>query len=145
MTHAVLPKSEPSPTSPSLPNTLQMDPQQSQHAVPHPPAQPARKRKKNDVNDEPAEPRRLRRSHEACARCRSKKIKASAVAPDATGGNFHLQLRFAYREGLFFKPSATPNIQDAPLAPTLALHAIKRTDTGRLSLQEDILSASSAN
>ncbi|KIM89520.1 hypothetical protein PILCRDRAFT_227592 [Piloderma croceum F 1598] len=84
MTHAVLPKSEPSPTSPSLPNTLQMDPQQSQHAVPHPPAQPARKRKKNDINDEPAEPRRLRRSHEACARCRSKKIKCDSKHPRCT-------------------------------------------------------------
>ena len=38
---------------------------------------PARKRKKNDSGEpaSPAEPRRLRRSHEACARCRSKKIK----------------------------------------------------------------------
>lgn len=38
----------------------------------------ARKRKKAGENGEeaaPAEPRRLRRSHEACARCRSKKIK----------------------------------------------------------------------
>ncbi|TFY56393.1 hypothetical protein EVG20_g8937, partial [Dentipellis fragilis] len=40
------------------------------------------KRKKTDAGGShepatPAEPRRLRRSHEACARCRSKKIKAS--------------------------------------------------------------------
>jgi len=78
MTHTVLPKSEPSPTSQSLQTALQMDPQQPQQPAQQP-AQPARKRKKNDLNDEPAEPRRLRRSHEACARCRSKKIKASPV------------------------------------------------------------------
>ena len=43
----------------------------------------ARKRKKAAENGDegaPAEPRRLRRSHEACARCRSKKIKVSATA-----------------------------------------------------------------
>ena len=42
-----------------------------------------RKRKKTagdgDESMSASEPRRLRRSHEACARCRSKKIKASAV------------------------------------------------------------------
>ncbi|KAJ6607367.1 fungal-specific transcription factor domain-containing protein [Mycena sp. CBHHK59/15] len=40
--------------------------------------QPTRKRKKNgDDEGSPSEPRRLRRSHEACTRCRAKKIKAS--------------------------------------------------------------------
>ncbi len=41
---------------------------------------PKRRRKAEDEGGGGggAEPRRLRRSHEACARCRSKKIKASA-------------------------------------------------------------------
>lgn len=41
----------------------------------------AKRRRKNegghDEGQGPSEPRRLRRSHEACARCRGKKIKAS--------------------------------------------------------------------
>ncbi|VDC07224.1 unnamed protein product [Peniophora sp. CBMAI 1063] len=47
------------------------------------PAPPSRKRKKNDNGEpsSPAEPRRLRRSHEACARCRSKKIKCDSKHP----------------------------------------------------------------
>lgn len=66
-----------------------MDPNQPQHSQQPPQQQgpqlqaPARKRKKNETNNDdaatPSEPRRLRRSHEACARCRSKKIKASPV------------------------------------------------------------------
>lgn len=80
----------------SLQSALQMDPnqhlqlqqqheqqqQQQQHEPPQTPAATSTKRRKraegND-DDGPAssEPRRLRRSHEACARCRSKKIKAS--------------------------------------------------------------------
>lgn len=47
-------------------------------ATPPAPPAPTRKRKaKADGDAEPSgsEPRRLRRSHEACARCRSKKIK----------------------------------------------------------------------
>src|SRR6266478_4365592 len=83
MTHTVLPKSEPSPTSQSLQTALQMDPQQPQQPAQQP-AQPARKRKKNDLNDEPAEPRRLRRSHEACARCRSKKIKVGPISRNSS-------------------------------------------------------------
>ena len=77
----------------SLQTALQMDPQQQQQQQPQQqqqqpqqqvPSQPAaRKRKKVDANGDEAthqaEPRRLRRSHEACARCRSKKIKASPV------------------------------------------------------------------
>jgi hypothetical protein len=55
----------------------------------------SRKRKKNDsMVDDPTshpEPRRLRRSHEACARCRNKKIKASPVTPAETDGNSHLR------------------------------------------------------
>jgi len=50
---------------------------------------PAKRRRKNagDEDGGSSEPRRLRRSHEACARCRGKKIKASPVMqyyPSAT-------------------------------------------------------------
>lgn len=47
---------------------------------------PPRKRKKADGQDAPtqAEPRRLRRSHEACARCRQKKIKCDSKHPRCT-------------------------------------------------------------
>ncbi|KAH8100121.1 fungal-specific transcription factor domain-containing protein [Cristinia sonorae] len=69
---------------PTLQTTLTMDPNQQQMAPPQQEQQQGqqpRKRKKADANGDeaphPAEPRRLRRSHEACARCRSKKIKAS--------------------------------------------------------------------
>lgn len=75
----------------SLQSALQMDPSQApqqpqqspQQQQPIPPQAAPRKRKKVDANGDEtphqAEPRRLRRSHEACARCRSKKIKASPV------------------------------------------------------------------
>ncbi|KAG6873227.1 hypothetical protein C0995_001245 [Termitomyces sp. Mi166 len=61
----------------------QQQQQQQQPPPPPPPAAPTtsnkRRKKADSGNDEGAapEPRRLRRSHEACARCRSKKIKAS--------------------------------------------------------------------
>lgn len=74
----------------SLQSALQMDPNQHMHLQQQPPQdhqQPApqlpapKKRKKADSGKDDgqmsSEPRRLRRSHEACARCRSKKIKAS--------------------------------------------------------------------
>ncbi|KAI0774987.1 fungal-specific transcription factor domain-containing protein [Trametes elegans] len=75
----------------SLQSALQIDPNQQppppqmqqQPPPPPPPGQQSVSRKRRKVaenGDEPphpAEPRRLRRSHEACARCRSKKIKAS--------------------------------------------------------------------
>lgn len=82
-------KQDPSLTPQSLQSALDMDPSQSSQ---QPNTQPSRKRKKTDANgDEPAEPRRLRRSHEACARCRSKKIKASSLhASGDTDGNFQL-------------------------------------------------------
>jgi hypothetical protein len=59
-----------------------IDPQQPPQAQAQPPPPPGRKRKKaeNGEPSTPAEPRRLRRSHEACARCRSKKIKVSTQA-----------------------------------------------------------------
>lgn len=52
------------------------------------PAPPSRKRKKNENGEpsSPAEPRRLRRSHEACARCRSKKIKVRMIYISLGGG-----------------------------------------------------------
>src|ERR1700722_19550544 len=85
MTHILPPHTDLNLAPSSLQSALQMDaqiPQQSQVQQQTPQA-PARKRKKNDVNNDdtaaPSEPRRLRRSHEACARCRSKKIKASPV------------------------------------------------------------------
>ncbi|CAK5268770.1 unnamed protein product [Mycena citricolor] len=47
--------------------------------------QPARKRKKTSGEDgSPTEPRRLRRSHEACTRCRAKKIKCDSKHPRCT-------------------------------------------------------------
>ncbi|KAH9057868.1 fungal-specific transcription factor domain-containing protein [Lactarius vividus] len=62
-----------------------IDPQQPQ-AQTQPPPPPGRKRKKaeNGEPSTPAEPRRLRRSHEACARCRSKKIKCDSKHPRCT-------------------------------------------------------------
>ncbi|KAH7341956.1 fungal-specific transcription factor domain-containing protein [Rhizoctonia solani] len=46
--------------------------------------QPQRKRKKteDDKGQMPSEPRRLRRLHEACARCRGKKIKCDSKHPN---------------------------------------------------------------
>ncbi|KAI0059169.1 hypothetical protein BV25DRAFT_1146977 [Artomyces pyxidatus] len=80
---------------PSIQSAIQMD-QQQQHPAdqqqppqtPQQPAAPSRKRKKTDSNGAepttPSEPRRLRRSHEACARCRSKKIKCDSKHPRCT-------------------------------------------------------------
>lgn len=66
-------------------------------ALPPPPAVPAPSRKRKKTDDAGAsgeggtgsgsgggEPRRLRRSHEACARCRAKKIKVSSSYPSST-------------------------------------------------------------
>ncbi len=78
----------------SLHSALQMNPQPPPHMnvkqpspnqeIPSPSSVTAgtKRRRKNDIGDGegqsgPSEPRRLRRSHEACARCRGKKIKAS--------------------------------------------------------------------
>ncbi|KAI0090239.1 fungal-specific transcription factor domain-containing protein [Irpex rosettiformis] len=74
------------PSHPTLQAALQIDPNHPPpHLQAHPPPSQASSRKRKKVEGEngepstPAEPRRLRRSHEACARCRSKKIKASPV------------------------------------------------------------------
>ncbi len=93
----------------------------------------AKRRRKNEGGNEegpqgPSEPRRLRRSHEACARCRGKKIKASpdcwhlpSVSPGAAQQRTELILSFI--------SSAIPNIHDAlPVLP-LASSATKRTVT----------------
>ncbi|KAG5717034.1 hypothetical protein E4T56_gene20991 [Termitomyces sp. T112] len=62
--------------------------QQPPQPQPQPAAPPSKRRKKADTGaDEgaaPSEPRRLRRSHEACARCRSKKIKCDSKHPRCT-------------------------------------------------------------
>jgi hypothetical protein len=59
-----------------------IDTQQSQQspAQPTPPQGRKRKKAENGEPSTPAEPRRLRRSHEACARCRSKKIKVGTIS-----------------------------------------------------------------
>jgi hypothetical protein len=84
------------PVPSSLQSALAMDANQPHLQMqPPPPPQGAgpsaptaastgkRRRKGTDTGEDAPpslpEPRRLRRSHEACARCRSKKIKASAV------------------------------------------------------------------
>ena len=63
-----------------------IDPQQSQSSPPQPPSSQSRKRKKaeNGEPTTPAEPRRLRRSHEACTRCRSKKIKVGPISRNSS-------------------------------------------------------------
>ncbi|KAJ7127164.1 hypothetical protein C8R44DRAFT_733798 [Mycena epipterygia] len=82
-----------SPTSPTHPNppppsslqtALHMDAPTPDGDAGDAQQQSARKRKKNG-SDEGAgtEPRRLRRSHEACTRCRAKKIKASHFQCDS--------------------------------------------------------------
>lgn len=73
------------PQNPSIhPELDNMDPNghpgMAQMGPPPPHHPPSRKRKKMNADGQeatPAQPRRLRRSHEACARCRSKKIKVS--------------------------------------------------------------------
>jgi hypothetical protein len=123
-----------------------IDPQQSPQAQAQPPPPPGRKRKKaeNGEPSTPAEPRRLRRSHEACARCRSKKIKVSTQASAViffppmrtswqvpsvnTAGNF------LHSHSLVRLYSVILNTHDAPLAQPRAPPVIRRTDTARPSL-----------
>ncbi|KAI0297275.1 hypothetical protein B0F90DRAFT_1819450 [Multifurca ochricompacta] len=93
MTHVLPPHPQLDIRSSEVQNTIQqmdqqphIDPQQPQQAQAQPPPPPGRKRKKaeNGEPSTPAEPRRLRRSHEACARCRSKKIKCDSKHPRCT-------------------------------------------------------------
>lgn len=79
------------------------------------PATSGKKRRKadgqaDDAPHTPAEPRRLRRSHEACARCRSKKIKASAV-----GRSRPLEQRNRKFPGMLTLSAASPTVRlEAP-------------------------------
>ncbi|KAI0648883.1 fungal-specific transcription factor domain-containing protein [Trametes meyenii] len=88
MSHIISPHQDINLAHSSLQSALQIDPNQQppptpQQQHPPPPGQHSASRKRRKINENgeepphPAEPRRLRRSHEACARCRSKKIKAS--------------------------------------------------------------------
>jgi len=122
-----------------------MDPSQHLQLQPPPPgqqlsqpAQPASKRRKRadgtgEDTPAPAEPRRLRRSHEACARCRNKKIKASPVGRHRRQFPSTLSVSFLTFSSLF---SVTPSTQGALPAQLLAQSATKRTVTARLSLPE---------
>ena len=91
----------------------------------------ARKRKKTngDVEDGggQSEPRRLRRSHEACARCRNKKIKASPA------GRHRLSIGKFPNIRLSFLSSAIQNIQNVQLALPQVSCATRKTGTGRPS------------
>lgn len=125
---------------PTLQTTLTMD--ANQQPLPPPPqqepqpGQQPRKRKKADVNGDdaphPAEPRRLRRSHEACARCRSKKIKASPAGRHRRQIPVHHPPPTLRLTSLFQKLfSAIQNIQDAQRAQRRAWLVTRRTGTGR--------------
>ena len=141
MAHMLPPHPELNLAPSSLQTALQMDqnqppPGQQQPPPTQPPPQvtPSRKRKKTDNGEEaphPAEPRRLRRSHEACARCRSKKIKASPAGrhrrqiPVASTPAFRICLT------LSSSISAIPSTQSAQRVRRRAYHATKKTDTVR--------------
>ncbi|KAJ7104305.1 fungal-specific transcription factor domain-containing protein [Mycena belliarum] len=74
----------PNPPPSSLQSALQMDarPPDNEGAEGQ---GPPRKRKKHGADEgSPSEPRRLRRSHEACTRCRAKKIKCDSKHPRCT-------------------------------------------------------------
>ena len=93
MTHVLPPHPQLDIRSSQGPNTIQqMDqqphidsqqPQQAQSQV-APPQGRKRKKAENGEPSTPAEPRRLRRSHEACARCRSKKIKVCTMSRNSS-------------------------------------------------------------
>ena len=101
--------------------------QQQQQSQPQqaPSQAPKKRRKQDSPHDDaasPSEPRRLRRSHEACARCRSKKIKASPVGSHRP----QISVRLSYSN-----PSAIQNIQSVPPVRPPACPASKRTDTDK--------------
>ncbi|KIY43580.1 hypothetical protein FISHEDRAFT_78429 [Fistulina hepatica ATCC 64428] len=83
--------------------------------------QPSKRRKKNpeDGSRPQPEPRRLRRSHEACARCRSKKIKVPSTFTCAFTS-------FADFASINLVVSAIPSIPDVRLAQAQIQHAIKK-------------------
>ncbi|EMD33457.1 hypothetical protein CERSUDRAFT_118039 [Gelatoporia subvermispora B] len=90
MAHMMPPHPDMAMQHSSLQSALQIDPNHpppppEQQMAPPPPS--ARKRRKGENGEDvphTAEPRRLRRSHEACARCRSKKIKCDSKHPRCT-------------------------------------------------------------
>ncbi|KAH7884597.1 fungal-specific transcription factor domain-containing protein [Phlebopus sp. FC_14] len=98
MTHILPPHTDLNLAPSSLHSALHMDhaqPQQQpnsqvqqQQSQQQAPQQSSKKRRKTESNADdvssPSEPRRLRRSHEACARCRSKKIKCDSKHPKCT-------------------------------------------------------------
>jgi len=93
MTHVLPPHPQLDIRSSETPSSIQqmdqqppIDAQQQQQSSPQPPPSQSRKRKKaeNGEPTTPAEPRRLRRSHEACARCRSKKIKVGPISRNSS-------------------------------------------------------------
>ena len=132
---------------PGLQGGLQIDPNQPQQPAQQQGQQPpssgsSRKRRKTDSGEDagPAEPRRLRRSHEACARCRGKKIKASPVGvarPQTSATLANITLPTTH--------SAIRSIPDVPLVRPPAPLASKRTVIVRPSRLVATLSASSVS
>ncbi|KAH7912026.1 fungal-specific transcription factor domain-containing protein [Hygrophoropsis aurantiaca] len=96
MTHILAPHTDLNLAASSLHSALHMDPNQQQQQLQQPnqpphqqaPQQSRKRSRKTESNSDdagsPSEPRRLRRSHEACARCRSKKIKCDSKHPKCT-------------------------------------------------------------
>ncbi|KAG1843956.1 fungal-specific transcription factor domain-containing protein [Suillus subalutaceus] len=96
MTHILPPHTDLNLVPSSLHSALHMDPNQQQQQLQQPnqphqqqaPTTSKKRGRKADTNSDdagsPSEPRRLRRSHEACARCRSKKIKCDSKHPKCT-------------------------------------------------------------
>ncbi|KAF8638703.1 hypothetical protein AX17_001998 [Amanita inopinata Kibby_2008] len=97
MVPAQLNQQNPVPAPSSLQSALQMDPNQhlqlqqqpQEQPLPQPPQTKRRRKAAEGTGDEATASvqsgaRRLRRSHEACARCRSKKIKCDSKHPRCT-------------------------------------------------------------
>jgi len=135
MMHLLPPHSDTAPCHPGL--QVQQTPQQQ----PPPPGSLKRKKVDNGEDAGPAEPRRVRRSHEACARCRAKKIKASPIGlsldhkPSSPLANITLPTTH----------SVIRLIQDVSLVQPPILLASKRTIIVRPSRLVAILSALSVN
>jgi hypothetical protein len=155
MTHILPPHTDLNLVPSSLHSALHMDPNQQQQQQlqqanqPHQQQAPTTSKKrgrKADANSDdagsPSEPRRLRRSHEACARCRSKKIKASPVGRHRP--QISVRLSSFFSDTTMESYSVTRNILNARHARLLESLANRRTDTGRLSLSEVTQNISSA-
>jgi hypothetical protein len=138
MTHILPPHSDLNLAPSSLHSALHMDhtqqqqqsqqqnSQQQQQNQQQAPQQSTKKRRKADSGSDdvtsPSEPRRLRRSHEACARCRSKKIKASPV------GSHRPQISVRLSD---LRNSAIRNIRNVLLVLLLVSPASRRIGTDR--------------